>query len=78
MIVIEREIDEEYNPEFFAIRERYVYGNQEIPFGTWLRERGVDAVTNVPESAIGRHKYFVTKIIFNTEQDYLAFKLKYM
>jgi hypothetical protein len=79
--------DDIKNPDFYQIRDiwqdSYGTGECAISFGAWLKERNVDEeYTGIrrkdPNYTTLSEPYTVTKIIFKSESEYLAFKLKYL
>lgn len=63
--------------EFFIIRRHWLNVVDDIPFGEWLQQCGVDE-EHVGDHIIDDETYVVMKIIFKSEQEYLIFKLKYL
>jgi hypothetical protein len=74
MIIIPRHNgDDRYlNADFFAIRDRWENSPEICSFKQWLEKR--TAKFELHEKS----DHQVVKIIFDTELDYLAFKLKYL
>lgn len=69
-----------FNNEFYAIRDVWIRTTKNLrtlPFGEWLKnhnigERHDGSLVDQDEG------YVVTEIIFKSEKQYLAFKLKYI
>jgi hypothetical protein len=87
MFIIHRLNDDLVSTEFQAIRQAYWNDaalNTAMSLGNWLRSKGVEAITNIPESIESDdyddwlEEYKVLEVRFPSEHAYLAFKLKYM
>jgi hypothetical protein len=78
MIIINRfEVASQFNTEFFAIRHVWENSRENITFPLWLEKKGVKfELANASVHTL--HGITVSKIMFETEQEYLLFKIKYL
>jgi hypothetical protein len=68
----------ELTEEFDQIRQLWYDEPDDLTFGAWLRLRGVVEEHEGNEDDEYEDDYRVMKIVFKSESQFLAFKLKYL